>query len=78
MLKVNVDHIVSVTEARGRLSELVESTADEDVWVLTKGGKPRVAIVDVAYLSLLIKRAWFNDLAERSQAALDASLQELS
>lgn len=71
MLKVSVDHIVSITEARSRLSELVENTSAEDVWVLTKGGKPRAALVDVAYLDQLVRRAWFNDLTERSQSAFD-------
>ncbi len=75
MLKVNVDHIISITEARSRLSELVEATVDEDVWVLTKGGKPRVALVDVAYLSQLMRRAWFDSLSERSQGAFDRFLQ---
>ncbi len=75
MFKVSVDHIVSITEARSRLSELVESTTDEDVWVLTKGGKPRVALVDVDYLNLLVRRAWFNDLTERSQLAFENYLQ---
>lgn len=75
MLKVSVDHIISITEARSRLSELVEATVEEDVWVLTKGGKPRVALVDVEYLSQLMRRAWFNGLAERSQSAFDSFLR---
>lgn len=76
MLKVSVDHIVSITEARSRLSELVESASAEDVWVLTKGGKPRAALVDVAYLDQLVRRAWFNDLAERSQSSFDDYLRQ--
>lgn len=75
MLKVSVDHIISITEARSRVSELVQTTVDEDVWVLTKGGKPRVALVDVDYLNQLMRRAWFNDLAERSQFAFDSFLR---
>jgi hypothetical protein len=39
---------------------------------LTKGGKPRVALVDVAYLDELVRRAWFNELATQSQAAFEA------
>lgn len=76
MLKVAVDRIVSLTEARSRLSELIETAEDDDFWVLTKGGKPRVAIVDVAYLDQLIRRAWFNDLASRSQASFDDYLRK--
>lgn len=76
MFKVAVDRIVSVTEARSRLSELVDEANSEAFWVLTKGGKPRVALVDVAYLDDLIRRAWFNDLAARSEAALTAYAEE--
>lgn len=75
MLKVSVDRIISITEARSRLSELVEATVEEDMWVVTKGGKPRVALVDVEYLNELLRRAWFNDLAERSQTAFDSFLR---
>jgi len=75
MLKVAVDHILSLTEARSRLSELVERTEAEQFWVLTKGGKPRVAIVDVDYLNQLIRLAWFNDLASRSQMDLKESFE---
>ena len=71
-LKVAVDRVVSVTEAQTRLSELVEGAAADAFWVLTKGGKPRVALVDIDYLDRLIRRAWFNDLAQQSQSAFDA------
>ncbi len=74
-LRVAVDRIVSVTEARSRLSELVEDAADDTFWVLTKGGKPRVALVDVAYLDELLRRARFNELAVQSQSAFDAYLR---
>lgn len=76
MLKVAVDRIVSVTDARSRLSELVDEAKSEEFWVLTKGGKPRVALVDVAYLDDLIRRAWFNELAAQTQGAFDAYLRK--
>lgn len=76
MLKVAVDRIVSVTDARSRLSELVDEAKLEEFWVLTKGGKPRVALVDVAYLDDLIRRAWFNELAAQTQAAFDTYLRK--
>lgn len=74
MLKVAVDRIVSVTDARSRLSELVDEAKSAEFWVLTKGGKPRVALVDVAYLDALIRRAWFNELAAQTQTAFDVYL----
>lgn len=74
-LRVAADRIISVAEARTRLSELVEDVAADAFWVLTKGGKPRAAVVDVDYLDRLIRRAWFNDLAQQSQSAFDAYLR---
>lgn len=76
MLKVAVDRIVSVTDARSRLSELVDEAKSDEFWVLTKGGKPRVALIDVAYLDDLIRRAWFNELAAQTQTAFDGYLRK--
>ncbi|HEY1410304.1 MAG TPA: type II toxin-antitoxin system Phd/YefM family antitoxin [Promineifilum sp.] len=76
MLKVAVDRIVSVTDARSRLSELVDEAKSDEFWVLTKGGKPRVALIDVAYLDDLIRRAWFNELATQTQTAFDVYLRK--
>lgn len=75
MLKVAVDRIVSVTDARSRLSELVDEAKSEEFWVLTKGGKPRVALVDVAYLDELIRRAWFNEVAAQTQNVFTSYLR---
>lgn len=62
-----MDRIVPLTEARARLSEIVERAVGEQFWVLTKGGKPKVAVVDVQYLDQLMRRAWFDALAFRTQ-----------
>ena len=75
MLKVALNQIIPLTQARSRLSELVEKTHNTRFWVLTKGGKPRVALVDVAYLDELMRRATFNDLAAQSQATFDDYLR---
>ena len=75
MLKVSVDRILSVTEARRRLSELVDQATDDEFWVLTKRGKPEVALVDVAYLNQLVRRAWFNELTSQSQEAFESYLR---
>jgi prevent-host-death family protein len=73
---IALDRIIPLTEARARLREIIEQTNEDRFWVLTRRGKPRVAIVDVEYLDQLIRRAWFNDLASRSQAAFDEYLQQ--
>ena len=75
MLKVSLDQTIPVTQARSRLSELIEKTYNNHFWVLTKGGKPRAALVDVDYLDQLIRRAAFNDLAAQSRAAFDDYLR---
>jgi len=67
MFKVSVDRIMPLSEARARLSEIIEQTAGEDMWVVTKNGKPRVAVVDVQYLDELLRRSWFDALAVRTQ-----------
>ena len=73
-LQVALDRVIPLTEARARISEIVERTTGDQFWVLTRRGRPRVAVVDVEYLDRLIQRAWFNDLAYRSQAAFDEYL----
>lgn len=75
-LRVALDRVVPLTEARARLSEIVEQTSGDQFWVLTRRGRPRVAVVDVEYLDQLVRRAWFNDLASRSQAAFDEYLRQ--
>jgi len=74
-LKVALDRVVPLTEARARMSEIVEQTTGDQFWVLTRHGSPRVAVVDVEYLDQLVRRAWFNDLASRSQTAFDEYLR---
>jgi prevent-host-death family protein len=74
-LKVALDRIIPLTEARARLSEIVEQTSGDQFWVLTRRGRPRVAVVDVEYLDRLIRRAWFDDLVSRSQTAFDEYLR---
>jgi prevent-host-death family protein len=73
---IALDRIIPLTEARSRLREIIDQTSDDRFWVLTRRGKPRVAIVDVEYLDQLIRRAWFNDLATRSQSAFDEYLRQ--
>jgi len=76
VLKVALDRVVPLTQARARLSELVEQTSEDNFWVLTQHGRPRVALVDVKYLDRLIQGVWFNDLLSRSQAGFDEYLRK--
>ena len=75
-LQVALNRVVPLTQARARISEIVEQTTNDQFWVLTRHGRPRVAVVDVEYLDQLMQRAWFNDLASRSQTAFDEYLRQ--
>lgn len=45
--------IIPITKARERLGKLTERVSGEKYVVLTKGGSPKAAIVDISYLNKL-------------------------
>ena len=49
-LKVSLENIIPLTEARDHFSQIVSEVQKDKLYVLTKGGKPAVAIIDVKYL----------------------------
>lgn len=49
-LKVSLENIIPLTEARDHFSQIVAEVQRDKLYVLTKGGKPAVAIIDVKYL----------------------------
>ncbi|OQB06147.1 MAG: Antitoxin RelF [bacterium ADurb.Bin212] len=54
MLQVNVDKILPVTEARDKFNQLVDSVeGTDDLYVLTKNGKPAAVVVGVNHLEKL-------------------------
>src|SRR3990167_2033339 len=52
-LKVSLENIIPLTEARDHFSQIVAEVQKDKLYVLTKGGKPAVAIIDVKYLEHL-------------------------
>lgn len=50
---MNMNNIVPITKARGRLGDLASLAVASNYFVLTKGGNPSVALVDFAYLKKL-------------------------
>lgn len=50
MLKIPIDKILPVTEARANISKLVDDVEKGDVYVLTRGGKPSVVVASVEYI----------------------------
>ena len=45
--------IVPISEARNRLSNLLNQTRGSNYYLLTKGGKAKAALVDIEYLEKL-------------------------
>lgn len=52
-LRVSLENIIPLTEARDHFSQIVNEVQKDKLYVLTKGGKPAVAIIDVKYLETI-------------------------
>lgn len=52
-LKVSLENIIPLTEARDHFSQIVTDVQQDKLYILTKGGKPAVAIIDVKYLEAI-------------------------
>ena len=48
-----LSNIIPVTRARAKLGDLAEKVSGEKYVILTKGGKPEAALVDIEYLARL-------------------------
>ena len=49
-------NIIPITKARGNLGNLAEQVAKDNYIILTKDGSPKVALVDILYLTNLEKQ----------------------
>ena len=54
-MNISPNNIIPITKARGKLGDLAEKVTRENYVVLTKGGNPKVALVDINYLTKLQK-----------------------
>jgi len=52
-MNIAPNNIIPITQARGKLGDLAESISGDDYIILTKGGSPKVALVDINYLNKL-------------------------
>lgn len=52
-MKAVFENIIPVTRARGKLGDLAESVKGDNYIILTKGGSPEAALVDIDYLTSL-------------------------
>jgi len=54
-MDLQLTNIIPITKARSRLSNLVSMAISDKYFILTKGGNPSVALVDIDYLRNLEK-----------------------
>lgn len=47
--------IIPISEARAKLADLADKASGDNYFLLTRGGKPEVALVDIKYLEKLEK-----------------------
>lgn len=52
-MNISPSDIIPVTEARSKLGNLADEVSKDRYIILTKGGKPKAAIVDIEYLNKL-------------------------
>ena len=52
-MNISADNIIPITEARSKLGNLAYVVTGENYFILTKGGNPKAALVDVQYLAKL-------------------------
>ncbi|MGA2666755.1 MAG: type II toxin-antitoxin system Phd/YefM family antitoxin [Patescibacteria group bacterium] len=52
-LKVALENIIPLTYARDHFSNIVNEVQRDKMYILTKGGKPAIALIDVRYLEQL-------------------------
>lgn len=50
---MNYTSIIPLSKARAKLGDLTDKVSGENYVVLTKGGSPKAAIVDIKYLNKL-------------------------
>lgn len=52
-MNLSNDRIVPISEARSKLSLLLDKTRGDEYFLLTRGGKIKAALVDIDYLEKL-------------------------
>lgn len=68
MLKVSVENIFPITEARFKIAQLAKKVREEkDFLVLTKLGRPFAALVDIDLLGELIRYQRIGSLLEEGR-----------
>lgn len=71
MLEVPIDRIMSVTDARNNFNKIVEDVENGEMYVLTKGGSPSVALISIQELEKLTG----NKISEKPKAEPEVELE---
>jgi hypothetical protein len=69
MFRTSPDRVIQSNEAPTRLAEILRGAVGDKVWLIAEGDTPKVAIIDAQFFDRLLRRAWFDELASRTQGA---------
>lgn len=75
MLKVELDKILSVTEARAKIATVVDDVAKGNVYVLTKGGKPIVLVTPIDFMDKKVTKKNSPVEAEIEESPIEADTE---
>ena len=71
-MKIPLKNIISLSKARSNFSKLIENALDEDIYLITRSGKPAVVIASVDKVNKLGKEGGINVEAELKTEKLEA------
>jgi prevent-host-death family protein len=59
MLQIKPKNIIPITEARGKLDNLINEAKGSNFFVISRQGKPKAALIDLEYIMELEKKLDF-------------------
>lgn len=66
--KVSLDQIINISEARENLSRLVDQVGVGKTFIITKGGKPKSALIDLNLLREMERKRDFLEMEKITQS----------
>lgn len=68
MLKVNIDKIIPVTDARAKIASVVDDVMRGNTYVLTRGGKPVAIVAPIQTAEKVISNKVIIDSDDKNQS----------
>lgn len=68
MLKVNIDKIVPVTDARAKIASVIDDVMRGNIYVLTRGGKPVAVVAPIQTAEKVISNKVIIDSNDKNQS----------